>query len=592
MCRVSRSTGVGLSALSLLVVGFTFIVGTASAAGTLPSTINDVVSPSGLVTDAGCPAGLNPSTPTFSSLSAAVAAATSGWTIYVCAGDYDLSTYGADENVVINEPLTIDGYNWDVAPAPSDTPASYDPTTQSVFENGSGFLVESSDVTISGLTFYKNNFNDPGEPDCGGTACASAIHVQSFVSGVGDQGESDVTIRDNFFDNDGGSYQDGVVHFGLGADGSAWDIGVLDVNDVVEDNVFTYVPGYENNAVQMSDTIGALVTGNTVNYPANNSGGQDDSALTALWFPGFNQELTVSDNTLNGGGIDSDSGASPDTGDPKSGIKVIDEDMSDAYGNGCSGQTITDNVVSGFVYGISVIGNDVNVSGLCAPGPTDFTVSGNTISDTRLYGIYVSADATYGTISENVASDTDSEGYAGISPNYTTGEYDYYDASGNSTSNDWLDDSGNGSSYPKSVDEGSTTTTTTLASPPPSNSPPTSSPTTTTTTTTTTTFPPVMTKPSITLLAATFGLGDRVRATVKCAGANCSGVLEVTRVVDGKVVALGKVGYNLAKGTERVISIQLNATGLALLRSNVDHLFICELTATSAGGVKHKNISI
>ena len=39
----------GLSALSLLVVGFTFIVGTASAAGTLPSTINEVVSPSGLV---------------------------------------------------------------------------------------------------------------------------------------------------------------------------------------------------------------------------------------------------------------------------------------------------------------------------------------------------------------------------------------------------------------------------------------------------------------------------------------------------------------------------------------------------------------
>ena len=90
-----------------------------------------------------------------------MAAAASGWTIYVCAGAYDLSTYGADENVVIGEPLTIDGYNWDVSPSPSDTPTSYDPTTQSVFENGSGFNVESPNVTISGLTFYENNFNDP-----------------------------------------------------------------------------------------------------------------------------------------------------------------------------------------------------------------------------------------------------------------------------------------------------------------------------------------------------------------------------------------------------------------------------------------------
>ena len=154
-----------------------------------------------------------------------------------------------------------------------------------------------------------------------GAACASAIDVQSLISGAGDQGEADVTVSDNFFDNDGGGFENGVVHFGLGPDGPASNVSALDANDVVKDNVFTYATNYENNAVQLSDTMGALVTQNTVNYPT-----QDDNAVSALWFPGFNQRLTVSDNTLNGGGIDSD-GTSPNLGDPKSGIKIIDDGL-------------------------------------------------------------------------------------------------------------------------------------------------------------------------------------------------------------------------------------------------------------------------
>jgi hypothetical protein len=592
---MSRSVAVGLSAFSLLLLGFTFTAGNASAAGDLPATINDVVSVNGTLTDPGCPASLSAVTPTptaFTNLVGAVAAAPSGGTIYVCAGAYlmSASAYGSGENVLISKAITVDGYNWDEAPSPADTPSSYDPTTQSVFEQGSGLLVESPNVTISGLTFYENNFNDPNNPvaaNCNDSACETSITVMTFVNGAGDQGESNVTISDNFFDNVGGLGPNGVVHFGLGQDGDDTDVAALDSNDVVQDNVFTYAFGFENNAVQMSDTTGAVVSDNTVNYPTNDSSGQDDGAMSALWFPGFDQALTVSDNTLSGGGIDNDSGASIDTQDPKSGIKIIDEDLNGTYGSGCSEQNVTGNTVAGFVYDIAIIGNDVNDDPtLCSAGPTDFSVTSNTVSDATLDGIYVSADATDGTLGNNVASDSDTAGTAGA-----VGEYDYYDAAGTGTTNAWTNNTGNGSSYPSSIEtpsspssgsgsgSGSSPTTTTTTS-------------TTTTTTTTTTLPPPLSKPSVTIVATALAPGNKVAATALCSGATCSGTLELTRVIGGKVKILGTISYHLAKGTQHQYVIQLNATGVALLRANSPHHVICELTVSGAGGVWHKNISI
>ncbi|MFY9782987.1 MAG: hypothetical protein WAK12_05595 [Acidimicrobiales bacterium] len=594
-----------MSAFLLLAVSLTLVETTASAAGDLPPTINYVVSPNGTLTDAGfCPASLATFSPAptaaYNNLASAVAAASSGNTIYVCAGAYDLSdttNYGTDENVVINEPLTIDGYNWDVAPSSSDTTASVDPSTQSEFENGSGFLVQAGNVVISGLTFYDNSFDNPNttlQSYCQTLACADSIDVQSLVSGVGDQGESGVTISNNLFVDTGGGGQNGVVHFGLGQDGLDTNVNALDTGDVISDNVFTYDVGYENNMVQMSDTTGAAVTGNTVTYPTNNGSGQDDSALTALWFDGFNQGLTVSNNTLNGGGIFNDSSSLPTTqDDPKSGIKIIDMDEDGTYGSGCSDQSVTDNTVSGFVYDVSIIGNDVNDDpSLCVAGPTDFTVSGNTLNDARIYGIYVSADATDGTISNNVASDTDSETYSVAS--YSVGEYDYYDAFGAGTSNTWTNDSGNGYSYPDIGEVSTTTTTTTtttgggggggggggsptttISTSPPPPPPP----------------PPPPSKPLVTVSTVTLGAGNKVDLTMQCADTNCSGIIELTKLV-GPNELLGKVSYTLAKGSQRLFKIPLNAKGVKIWRTSKGHHFTCELTWTSKGGTKHKNITL
>ena len=112
--RTSRAVTVGLSAFLLLAVSLTLVETTASAAGDLPPTINYVVSPNGMlmmpVFALRSSATFSPApTAAYNNLASAVAAASSGNTIYVCAGAYDLSdttNYGTDENVVINEPLT------------------------------------------------------------------------------------------------------------------------------------------------------------------------------------------------------------------------------------------------------------------------------------------------------------------------------------------------------------------------------------------------------------------------------------------------------------------------------------------------------
>ncbi|MGC1238338.1 MAG: right-handed parallel beta-helix repeat-containing protein [Acidimicrobiales bacterium] len=598
MRRIPHMLAVGATAISLLALGLTFEISDASAAGTLPGTVNEVVAATASLSAVGCPTSLAtafPSASTFTSLEAAVAAATNGQTIYVCAGLYDMTAYpNGQVDIPSGLGITIDGYNWDSPPSGSDTSSSVDSTTQSEFANGAGILVQSSaDVTISGLTFYENNAVASNMTQCGGHPCGTSIDVQSLIGGVGggvpgDQGESNVTISNNLFVNTGaGSDQVGTIHFGLGGfiedenyETNA-DTTALDANDVVEGNVFVQDQGYENNGLEMDDTTGALVTGNTVTYPLNNGTGADDAEYSAISFPGFDQATTITNNTLNGGGMFSDSGSVPDTTNPKSGIKV-----EDVYGDGCGNQTISGNTISGFVYDIDVqsSGNTLDTDTLCAAptGPTDFTVSGNTLSDSRIYGINVSAGATYGLISDNVTSDTDSEGYTPDS--YTPGEYDYFDGAPSATTNTWTNDTGNGTSDPSDLE-----TTTTTTSPPPAPATTTTTTTTTTTPTTTTTNPP---KPSISVLGVTLTAGDKVRTTLHCALARCVGKVEITKSVKSKVVVIGIARYAQATGTQRQLSIHLNATGVKLLNSTNGRRFTCTLTLTSAGETKREIVSL
>jgi parallel beta-helix repeat protein len=605
----------------LLSLGLTLVeVGTSAAAGTLPTTVNEVVSTTGSLTGPNCPSftGVSPTPTAYADLASAVTAATTGQTIYVCPGVYDLSvtaTYGPNQEVVIGKSLTIDGYNWDVAPPTTVNPTT-DAATQSIVENGQGILVEHGNVTISGLTLYENNA-------VGITSgIANGIDVQSLVSDGADVGESNVTVSNNLFGDIGGSapLQNGDVHFGLGMDATSdaqeSDITVLDTGDVVQDNVFVNDAGFENNAVQVSDTTGALVTGNTVNFPTNNSSGVDDNAFSAMWFTGFDQGLTVSHNILNGGGIDNDAtyGQAPDLADPKSGIKVVDEDASQAYGTGCLDQVITDNTINGFVYGITMSSLDYtpNLTACTAAGPNHFSITGNTITNSRVYGIYISG-STDSTISGNNVSGT-SDGTTcctGSTPtlNYAIGDYDFYDAAGSGTTNTWTNNTGTGSAYPSSITTTTTTTststtttstTTTTTSTTTTTAPTTTTTsgggTTTTTLATTTTLPPTTTttqpaRPVVTVPTGVHVAGTKVDLAVQCSRARCAGILELTKTIGKKTEILGRAGYAVAAGTKRQISLPLNATGLNTLRSAKVGRFTCVLTITSAGGTKRETIS-
>ena len=174
--------------------------------------------------------------------------------------------------------------------------------------------MEAPDVTISGLTFYENNFADPHDPaatellGCEPADLDRCAELRGRSPGgsntaAGDQGENGVTVSDNLFIDTGGSTSPRTVSSTSASarTGQDEDVTSLDTSDVVQDNVDTYDAGFEDQFLQMADTTGALVTGNTITYPAD-----DDTALSAMWITGPNRNLVVSDNNLNGGGIDSD----------------------------------------------------------------------------------------------------------------------------------------------------------------------------------------------------------------------------------------------------------------------------------------------
>jgi hypothetical protein len=616
MRATRRTFAVLVSAFSLLAIGGSAVAfeGVAAAA-TAPGTVNEVVSTTGSATATGCPSGLHPTVGSFTNLPAAITAATAGNTIFVCAGAYDLSataTYSTGEDVVVSKALTIDGPSWNAPPSGADTASSVNPATQAVFENGAGFFVEAGNVTVSGLTFSQNNFEnvtfDNGGTDCttapfGDFACATSIDVQSFANGAndtgtGDQGESNVTIANNLFSDTGGkdSYQGGAVHFGLGQDGAATDVTALDSGDVVNGNVFYQGSGFENNAVQMSDTTGAVVDGNTVNYPS-----VDDLSVSALWFDGFDQATQVEQNVLNGGNIDSDT-STINTQDPKSGIKIIDLDINGAYGVGCADQIVANNTVSGFVNDISMISKGYDASGtnLCPVGPSSYTVSHNTLSNARMFGIFVFSPS--GTITGNVVSNTDPESYNGTIYNLNTltftpaafaaGEYDYFDES--PVTNTWSNNTGTGYSFPTAI-EGK--------SPPGSVTPP--STTVPPVVTTTTPVPlPVSVVPAIAASGAKLGASS-VSTTVHCSGATCVGKLELTKTVVTKVrightkkyrtkktvLNLGLTRYTLRAGQSKSLTVRLNAKGLAMVRAIKSGRFSCTLAVSSGTSVVHKAVS-
>ena len=131
-CRSRRTVAVGLSTLGLVTFGIVgVVIESAGASINPPSTVNELVSLTGLPSNASCPSGITPTVGSYSNLPAAIAAAASGNTIYVCAGAYDLSntTTYTNQVVLVSKSLTIDGPNWNTPYPSSDTDASVSSST-------------------------------------------------------------------------------------------------------------------------------------------------------------------------------------------------------------------------------------------------------------------------------------------------------------------------------------------------------------------------------------------------------------------------------------------------------------------------------
>jgi Right handed beta helix region len=333
-------------------------------------------------------------TATFTTISAAVAAASPGDTIKVCAGIYpetvtvdkQLTFLGAKSGVdartgrtnltneaVVNNPngdfkilggvngVTIDGFT--IEGAGSDATTAYG---ISAFQGSSGLTVVNNVIRDNeeGMNFQNpdasqpaliqhNNFinNDNGTTAEGGTGV--------FIS----NGPANSTsIVQNKFTG----HRQTAVNF---AGSSTHSVGLLvDGNQSVNDSTFVVAINSDN----------ALIDSNTITYSGSNNG-------TAILDFGSNNNLRILSNSINGG-----------NGTGTSGIK-----LADFSGAPSVGTTVNGNTVKGRYWGIRI----------AAPvaGPVGYTsalVNQNMVKNSAAIGIWVQTGSSGNDLTRNVVTGT------------------------------------------------------------------------------------------------------------------------------------------------------------------------------------------
>jgi hypothetical protein len=372
-----------------------------------------VVSASGII-DASCGSGLSYSGTVYSTIQAAVTAASSGNTIYVCAGTYDAT-------VSITKPLTLEGVQWGVAA--NSTTVRSDPTAESIIDavgqtsgplfytsggtsgTVNGFTLEnggngdthtdpgleSNAIAGGGYTWDDNIIEDNQEGivfNTGTTPPPTQIEGNRFfenneeptsaASGTGifmDAGlANSVTISDNLFLNNGLTKENGDINT-LGDSGTRTCPSPI-TGLVVTGNAFTQQSGYANNSLVLFCTSGAQVNGNTV------TDGNTSGAATAFYLGGADTNLAISGNSISGGDA--------------TGISLNDQ-----FFNPGTGDAISDNTISGRTYGIEVYNTEPGTY----PAFTGVTIAQNDITSSSADGIYVeTGSATGTTISANTST--------------------------------------------------------------------------------------------------------------------------------------------------------------------------------------------
>jgi hypothetical protein len=398
--------------------------------------------------------------PSFSTIQAAINAASTGSTIYVCPGTYN-------ESLTINKPLTLLGaqFGFDarsrsgaetvidstggVTYTSGATSGALDGFTLNGYTGGTGEIV-ASDVG-SGWTFSKDiidvsnggiylNTNGIANPKPSSISYDKFVQATPSWASSGDFGQAvlvwantgnNITISYNSFVNLSGPGA-GINTTGTGSCGSSPSAATFSNNLAIASNSFvdngaaftdpTYGPGFiDENFLALFCSTNARISHNTVTITDAN----DANAATPIYMGGGDWNTSVTANTLTGNGTPS-----------ASGIQL----NSNFYAPGTS-VSISHNTISGFYYGIHISGSNYG-GGFSAP--SDFLVENNTITSSGQNGIELNqgTDATGspsgGTLSDNT-----------ITSSTTFACFDDSSGSGTAgTANTWLNNAGAPSSPP------------------------------------------------------------------------------------------------------------------------------------------------
>jgi hypothetical protein len=360
-------------------------------------------------------------TAAFTTISAAVAAATAGDTIQVCAGIYP-------ETVTVDKTLTFDGAKMGIDARTNRGGLATESVVDSI--NG-GFIIGSgvNNVTINGFTIEgagSDTVGADGVEAFQGSSGLSLLNniVRDNLEGINFQnpdGSMPALIEhNNFIDNNNGTTAEGgtgvfisngpanstsiienrfsghrQTAINFAGSGSSHSTGlVVDSNQSHNDATF----------VVATDSDNASIDSNTISYTGTTNG-------TAILDFGGNNDLRVMYNMIKGG-----------SGTGTSGIK-----LADFTGAPSVGTTVIGNNVAGRYWGIRVVG-----------AYTSALINGNKVTGAIAVGILVDNTGSSGTSSGNLITHNSVSG--------TTGTYACEDMTTGSltagTANTWRHDVG------------------------------------------------------------------------------------------------------------------------------------------------------
>jgi hypothetical protein len=404
---------------------FTVVFGVSAASAQSTLVVANGSSPAACAANAG-----------YNTISSAVAAASPGDTIQVCAGTYP-------ETVNVSKPdLAIDGSQAGINPVGAPPKQKHESV---LADTGGGFILSSSanQTTISGFAILDAGSTGTNDDAVEAFAGSSGLTLTDNVikgnnNGINLQnpdGSMPTYIGDNIFarNDQGGNYQTNP-NTGTGVFISN---GPAD-NTLIEGNAFSYdsqtainFAGDSSNPstglvvvgnsstndstfVVATNSMNALIEGNTIKTGATAPGGYGTGILDF----GSNTGLRIDDNKLQ---VTSGSKGAAS----QSGIHIAAD-----TGISSVGTTVTGNTVGGYDYGVHV-----------NSGYTSVDASANTISHAALVGI----DFESGTSGNVIVRDTVSQSTRDCqdaSTGYLTG----------GVANTWLRDTGyDGNSSPSAI---------------------------------------------------------------------------------------------------------------------------------------------